>query len=114
MIIKKNCVTQVIQGWEKGLIGMCVGETRTLTVPPHLGMYQKYNFKLSHFYSILLNLTKFYSIVLNPPHLGYGDEGSSGIPGGATLHFTVDLRAVAKGKLKIKTEEQRRRERDYF
>ena len=60
---------------------MCEGETRTLTVPPHLG---------------------------------YGDEGSSGIPGGATLHFTVDLRAVAKGKLKIKTEEQRRRERDYF
>ena len=37
MIIKKNCVSQVIQGWEKGLIGMCVGETRTLTVPPHLG-----------------------------------------------------------------------------
>lgn len=72
---------EVIQGWEKGLIGMCVGETRTLTVPPHLG---------------------------------YGDEGSSGIPGGATLHFTVDLRAVAKGKLKIKTEEQKRRERDYF
>ena len=81
---------------------------------PSTFRYQKYNFKLSHFYSILLNLTKYYSIVLNPPHLGYGDEGSSGIPGGATLHFTVDLRAVAKGKLKIKTEEQKRRERDYF
>ena len=52
---------------------MCEGETRTLTVPPHLG---------------------------------YGDEGSSGIPGGSTLHFTVDLVQVTKGKLKPKTEQQ--------
>lgn len=27
----------VIQGWEKGLLGMCVGEKRKLTIPPHLG-----------------------------------------------------------------------------
>lgn len=30
----------VIEGWEKGLRGMCPGEERRLTVPPHLGYGQ--------------------------------------------------------------------------
>ena len=30
-------IGQVILGWEKGLIGVCVGEKRRLVVPPHLG-----------------------------------------------------------------------------
>ena len=46
---------------------MCRGETRTLTVPSHLG---------------------------------YGDHGAPGkIPGGATLHFTVDLVKIKKDTL---------------
>ena len=28
---------QVIPGWDQGAVGMCVGEQRTVTVPPHLG-----------------------------------------------------------------------------
>ncbi|CAO3619584.1 unnamed protein product [Mucor hiemalis] len=28
---------RVIQGWDKGLLNMCVGEKRKLTIPPHLG-----------------------------------------------------------------------------
>ncbi|GAU89990.1 hypothetical protein RvY_02474 [Ramazzottius varieornatus] len=28
---------QVIKGWDQGLMGMCKGEKRKLTVPPHLG-----------------------------------------------------------------------------
>lgn len=27
----------VIQGWDQGLLDMCVGEKRKLTIPPHLG-----------------------------------------------------------------------------
>ena len=26
----------VIPGWEEGMLGMCVGESRLLVVPPHL------------------------------------------------------------------------------
>jgi len=30
-------VGQVVKGWDQGLLDMCVGEQRRLTVPPHLG-----------------------------------------------------------------------------
>lgn len=30
-------VGQVIQGWDQGLLDMCAGEKRKLTIPPHLG-----------------------------------------------------------------------------
>lgn len=28
---------QVIKGWDQGLLGMCTGEARKLTIPPRLG-----------------------------------------------------------------------------
>ena len=35
-----------------------------------------------------------------PPHLGYGDSGTGPIPGKSTLHFTIHLIDIQKGKLK--------------
>jgi len=36
-----------------------------------------------------------------PSHMAYGERGvpAAGIPGGATLHFTVELVNVKKGKI---------------
>ena len=34
-------VGQVIQGWEEGVLGMCVGEKRILIIPPQLGFVIK-------------------------------------------------------------------------
>eukprot|EP00299_Pterocystis_sp_00344_P018654 c930_g1_i1.p1 GENE.c930_g1_i1~~c930_g1_i1.p1 ORF type:complete len:164 (-),score=47.56 c930_g1_i1:26-517(-) len=30
-------IGQVIQGWDEGLVGMCQGEERILTIPPEMG-----------------------------------------------------------------------------
>lgn len=48
----------VIKGWDEGLVGMKIGEKKTLTVPPEKG---------------------------------YGPNDYSGIPGGSTLIFDVEL-----------------------
>ena len=67
-------VGRVIEGYEKGVPGMCKGETRTLLVPPSMG---------------------------------YGERGVPGtIPGGATLHFTVELLSITDGNLPLTPREK--------
>jgi len=40
-----------------------------------------------------------------PSHLGYGDEGSGSIPGGATIYFEVDLLEIVEVEEEVVTEE---------
>lgn len=50
---------QVIKGWDQGIVGLCVGASANLVIPPAMG---------------------------------YGEKGAGGdIPGGATLHFDVEV-----------------------
>ena len=40
-LILGKCPTTLIKGWVEGLQGMCDGEKRKLTIPPHLGYGEK-------------------------------------------------------------------------
>ena len=74
-------VGQVIAGWDEGLLGMCVGETRTLVIPPRSA-----------------ELLKAIGALLNNhfSSLAYGEEGvGSVIPSCSTLVFEVELLDIA-------------------
>ena len=72
---------QVISGWDQGLLGMCLNEKRTLTIPSNLA----YGVCSS---SILPLLSKILTIL-------FGSTGARGfgnlIPANSALVFTVEL-----------------------
>lgn len=74
---------EVIQGWDRGLVKMCVGETRTLTVPSNYGY-------------------GYYGRRADPEDSSF----NIGIPGKAALVFDIELLAIGprpeKRKPKIK------------
>ena len=64
-------VGKVVKGWDEGILGMCIGEKRKLTVPPHLGYGKR-----------------------GKP------EAFRPIPGSATLYFEVKLLGITDGPQK--------------
>jgi FKBP-type peptidyl-prolyl cis-trans isomerase len=85
---------QMIEGWEKGLLDMCVGEKRKLVVPSDMVCSNTlhghnidpspYSHHLSHF--VILITTKAYGNVG-----GFGSESLNKIKPGATLVYKVEL-----------------------
>ncbi|KAI4879271.1 hypothetical protein NFI96_025820, partial [Prochilodus magdalenae] len=73
----------VIEGLERGLLGMCVGERREVTIPPHF----------AHGQDGVLSFLVCLSISLVPP-------AGSGVPSSAVLLFELELqKGVPEGYL---------------
>ena len=72
--LMKKLVHQVIQGYERGVPGMCKGETRTLTVPPHLAYGDGgYPGNILHFFSCYIVKYRGPILRVTSPALGSDD-----------------------------------------
>ena len=88
-------VGQVIKGWEEGVLGMCVGEKRKLIVPPEMG----YGDQVSQ-------LLKFTYRLLYFKHVSTSQGAGEIIPGGATLHFDIELLETEDGPTPVNVFKQ--------
>jgi FK506-binding protein 2 len=70
-------VGQVIKGWDEGLVGMCLNEKRTLTIPADMA-YGQSPLSIHHFT---------FPFSQPPGSRGFG----SVIPANSALVFTVEL-----------------------
>ncbi|CAG0880792.1 unnamed protein product [Darwinula stevensoni] len=87
---------EVIQGWDKGVEGMRVGEKRRIEVPPKFGCVPPFRILFCTCMT-LLSITEHCHVEgHNVPSIRYGDKGAPpDIPGNSTLVFDVELKAVS-------------------
>ena len=79
---------QVIQGWDEGVAGMCVGEQRTLIIPP--------GFCLPTNSTGICFVYNFHKIFFHFTDMAYGEDGVGNvIPPCATLVFDIELLDIA-------------------
>ncbi|CAB1341677.1 unnamed protein product [Coregonus sp. 'balchen'] len=97
----------VIQGMDKALQGLCIGEKRRVILPPHMAYGEKGTAPITTLGAnkVIEGLDEGLRgmcvgekrVVIVPPHLGHGENGAKGVPSSAVLHFELELLDLQKG-----------------
>ena len=85
----------VIQGWDKGLLGLCKGAKATIVIPPvrcSLSTFSLDQGVLCDFFNSSFESKNSFLYAFTTQEMGYGERGAgTDIPGGATVNFDVEV-----------------------